>query len=41
MVMEDVLTLGDGHTVQYTDLVSKTCTFETCMILLTNITQKF
>ena len=40
MVMEDdrTLTLGDGHTRQYTDHVSQNCTLETYEILLTNVT---
>ena len=37
MVTKD-LTLGGGHTMQYTDDVSQKCTLEICMILLTNIT---
>ena len=32
MVMED-LTVGGGHTVQYTDHVSQNCALETCTIL--------
>ena len=36
MVMEDDLTLGGGHTLQYTDDVSQKCTLETYMILLAN-----
>ena len=35
MVMEDDLTLGGEHTVQYTDHVSQKCTLE---IILTNVT---
>ena len=37
-VTEDGMTLGDGHTIQYTDHVSYQCALETCMILLTNVT---
>ena len=37
MVMEDDLTLGGEHTMQYTDHVSYKCTLETCIILLTNV----
>ena len=37
MVMED-LTLGGGHTMQYTDDVSWNCTLETDTVLLTNAT---
>ena len=36
MVIED-LTLGDGHTTQYTDDVSPSCTFETYRILLITV----
>ena len=39
MVTEGDLTLGDGHTMQYTDHVSQKCTLETYMTLLTNVTQ--
>ena len=38
MVMEDDLTLGGGHTVQYTDDVSQNYTLETCIISSTNVT---
>lgn len=38
MVTGGGLTLGGGHTVKYTDLVSLKCTPETFMILLTNAT---
>ena len=38
VVTEDGLTLGGGHTVQHTDLVSQKCALETYMILLTNVT---
>ena len=38
MMMEDDWTLGGGHTIQYTDNVSQNCTFETYIILLTNVT---
>ena len=38
MVMEDDLTLGGGHIVQYTDRVSQKYTLETSIILLTNAT---
>ena len=38
MVMEDDLTLGGGHTMQYTDHVSQKCALELYIILLTNIT---
>lgn len=34
----DDLTLGGGHTVQYTDCVAQKYTFETCMTPLTNVT---
>ena len=37
MVMGDGLTLGGGHTMQHTDLVSQKCTLETYMILLTTV----
>lgn len=37
MVTED-LTLGGGHTVQYTDLLLQKSTPETYIILLTNVT---
>ena len=32
------LTLGEGHTMQYMDYVSKNCMLKTYIILLTNIT---
>lgn len=38
METED-LTQTDGHTVQCTDDVSQSCTPETCIILLTKVTQ--
>ena len=38
MVMEGDLSLGGEQTIQYTDDVSQNCTFETYVILLTNIT---
>ena len=38
MVTEDDLTLGGGHTMQYTDHVSQNYTTETYIILLTNVT---
>ena len=38
MVTEDDLTVGGGHTMQYTGHVSYKCTLETHMILLTNVT---
>ena len=40
MGTDDVLTLGGGHTVQYTDLVPQKCIciLETYKILLTNVT---
>lgn len=41
MVTEEDLTLGGGHTVQYTDNVSQNCTLKTYIILLSNITSKF
>ena len=37
-VTEDDLTSGGGHTVHHTDDVSKTCTLETGIILLTSVT---
>lgn len=36
MVTKEELTLGGGHTMQYTDHVSWTCTLETYVILFTN-----
>ena len=38
MVVGEDLTLGGGHTVQYTDHVSSKCALETCIILLTSAT---
>ena len=38
MVTEDGLTLGGGHTVQYTDHASQNCALETYTILLANVT---
>ena len=38
MVMEEDLTMGSRHTVQYTSDVSQNCTLETYVILLTNVT---
>ena len=38
MVTEEDMTLGGGHTLQYTDHVSQNCTLETYIILLTNAT---
>ena len=38
MVTEDGLTLGGGHTIQYTDQLSQKCALETYVILLTNVT---
>ena len=38
MVTEDELTLGGGHTMQYTDHVSQECTLDAYMTLLTNVT---
>ena len=38
--MEGELTRGGEHTIQYTDHVLQNCIPETCIILLTNITQK-
>ena len=40
MEMEGDLTLGDEHTVQYTDDVLQKCIPETYIILLTNVTPK-
>ena len=39
MVVEEDLTLGGGHTMQYTDDVSHKCTLETYVTLLTSVTQ--
>ena len=39
MVKEDDLTLGGGHTMQYTDYLSQKCRLETYMTLLTNASQ--
>ena len=36
--MEDDLTLGGGHTMQYTDHVSQKSTLETYITLLANVT---
>ena len=38
MAMEDDLTLGGGHTVQYAARVSQKCTPKTYMTLGTNVT---
>ena len=38
MVTEGDLTLGGEHTMQFTDDVSQNCTFETYIILLTDVT---
>ena len=38
MVMEGDLTLGGEHTIQYADDVLYSCTPETFIILLTNVT---
>ena len=38
MVTEDDLTLGGGHTIQYTDHVSQKSIVEIYVILLTNVT---
>ena len=38
MVTEDDLTLPGGRTMRYTDHMSQKCTFETYIILLTNVT---
>ena len=38
MVIEEDLTLGGGHTVQYTDHVSQKCTPEDYIIVLPNAT---
>ena len=38
MVIEIDLTLGGGHTTQFTDNVSQNCTLETYIILLANVT---
>ena len=40
MVTEDGLTLGGGHTVQYTDQVPWKCTLETFIILSNSVAQK-
>lgn len=37
MVTKDDLTLGGEHTMQYTAHASEKCTFETYVILLTNV----
>ena len=38
MVTEGDLTLGDGHTMQYTDHLSQKCTPEIYIVLLSNVT---
>lgn len=38
MVTEGDQSLGGGHTMQYTNHVSQSCTPDTCMTLLTNVT---
>lgn len=38
MAMKRVLTLGGGHTTQYTDDVLQHCMLETYVILLTHVT---
>ena len=38
MVTDGDVTLGGGHTMQYTNHVSQKCTLETYIILLTNVT---
>ena len=38
MVMEYDLTLGGGHTMQYTDHASQKATLEIYIILLSNVT---
>ena len=38
MVMEEDLTWGNEHTIQYTDDVLQSSTPETYIILLTNVT---
>ena len=38
MGMERDLTLGGEHTMQCADDVLLSCTLETCMVLLTNVT---
>ena len=38
MVMERSLAWGDEYTIQYTDDVLQNCTYETYIILLTNVT---
>ena len=40
MMRGNGLTLGGGHTVQYTDLVSYKCMLETYEIQLNNVTPK-
>lgn len=39
MVMKGNLTLGNEHTMQYTNDVLLNCTLEIYIILLTNVTQ--
>ena len=39
MVVEGDLTLCGGHAMQYTDDVLQKWALETCVILLTNVTQ--
>ena len=38
MVIEDDLTLGGEHTMQYTDGISQNCILETYILLLTTVT---
>ena len=38
MVTEDDLTLGGGHTIQYTDDASSNCALEIYIILFTDVT---
>ena len=38
MVIEEDLTSGGEHTIQYTDDISQNCSLETYIILLTNVT---
>ena len=38
MVVENDLTLGGGHTIEYKDHVPQKCTRETYVYLLTNVT---
>ena len=38
MVTEEDLTLGGKRTMQYTDDILQTCTFDIYVILLTNVT---